>query len=98
MIHITHRLSGRSCGEFHIRTQVDNTNRTGVCVICADIGECAANTCDNEGACEDHVNHMCVLVNRGTLGRNMNRVNQYNYIIRYITTNSRYARLFSNNS
>ena len=56
MIHMTHKPSERTCGEFKIRTQVNNRNRTGVCVICADIGECAANTCDNEGIWEDRVN------------------------------------------
>jgi len=38
--------------------------------------------------------HMCVLVNRGTLGRNMKRVNHYKYIKRYITNNSRHDSLF----
>ena len=56
MIHITHKPSERLCGEFHMRTQINNRNRTGVCVIVADIDECATNECTNNATCVDGVN------------------------------------------
>ena len=60
MIHVTHKPSERSCGKFHIRTQTNNSNWTGVRVIVVDIDDCAKDPCGNGATCEDRVNsHVC---------------------------------------